>query len=407
MKFLFIALSFLSLVHHSRAESNDVRFSVGAQCITKMDIENRLRLMALLSNIEVCDANQTELMAEAERSLYQETLQLAEMKKYGFMPSEDLISQNVALLAERLNVPVDQFEKFLKEKNIPISMVRQMIEIQIYWFAFLQQRYPEITKVQDSVIDQLFNTQKANKNQPRYLLAEIFIPAYNRKELKSVEQRMQTLKALLDTNINDFSKIAQESSKSSSARQGGVMGWITVDLLPEEARAHVQKLEPGKITSVIKTEEGFALYALLDRRLPTDSNFRDTAFSIRQIAMNATSQEEEMIILELKKCKNCADLDKKLENFPFVQSMKAENIVPQQMPPQLVELFQTLPDNQLSQPFKADKTSVYLWICDRKVMSQELSRDDLRQRILSQNIMKKNNAVLKEISRKMLVDKRK
>lgn len=407
MKFLFIALSFLSLVHHSRAESNDVRFSVGAQCITKMDIENRLRLMALLSNIELCDANQGELMAEAERSLYQETLQLAEMKKYGFMPSEDLISQNVALLAERLNVPVDQFEKFLKEKNIPISMVRQMIEIQVYWFAFLQQRYPEITKVQDSVIDQLFNNQKANKNQPRYLLEEIFIPAYNRKELKSVEQRMQTLKALLDTNINDFSKIAQESSKSSSARQGGVMGWITVDLLPEEARVPVQKLEPGKITSVIKTEEGFALYALLDRRLPTDSNFRDTAFSIRQIAMNATSQEEEMITLELKKCKNCAELDKKLENFPFVQSMKAENIVPQQMPPQLVELFQTLPDNQLSQPFKADKTSVYLWICDRKVMSQELSRDDLRQRILSQNIMKKNNAVLKEISRKMLVDKRK
>jgi peptidyl-prolyl cis-trans isomerase SurA len=80
------------------------------------------------------------------------------------------------------------------------------------------------------------------------------------------KEQLSLIKALLNDG-RKFEDLAKEySHDSTSATQGGDLGWLSPNEMPPEFRQAVNRLQPGQISEPIKTEVGWQLIQLLDRK---------------------------------------------------------------------------------------------------------------------------------------------
>ncbi len=384
------------------AGENKVVVTVGTQCITKMDIESRLKFVALMSGIEINDQSRQSLTQEAAKMLVQEQLQLQEMASNGLNIQEEAINLQLAEMAQRVGVQPDKLDGFFDEKGVSFDTVRQFVTLQYYWPQYIRFKYPTITEVSDDRIELMYKDQQAQKLKPRYLVAEIFIPVNSPAEESSSKQQIDMIYSEMQKGAQ-FPMLAQQFSQSPSARQGGNMGWITLDFLPELARTAIVKLEKGQATPPLRQEDGYAIYALIEKKLPGGEH-QDAVFSLRQIIMNVDNLQEGAITTELKKCKNCEELDSILAQHPYIQVEKSDHMAQQQLNSQLSEMVSKIKNNELSEPLRYPQGAMYMWVCDRKTVDGTISKNEIRYRFVMQNLTQKSRSVLNKLSRTMLVD---
>jgi peptidyl-prolyl cis-trans isomerase C len=96
---------------------------------------------------------------------------------------------------------------------------------------------------------------KANKPEVEIHALHILVPT--EEEAKTVEKRLKA--------GEDFGKLADELSKDPGSK-GGDLGWFTKDrMVPEFAEA-AYKLEPGQVSDPVKTQFGWHVIKVLDKR---------------------------------------------------------------------------------------------------------------------------------------------
>jgi peptidyl-prolyl cis-trans isomerase SurA len=395
--------AFVLLQPLAATPKNKVVITVGTQCITQQDVDNRLNFLALMSGIGVTQENRPSLTQEAAKMLVQEHLELQEMTSSGLTIQDEAVNNQLAEMAGRIGVLPEKLDSFFREKNIPMDTVRQFLTIQYYWPQYIKFKYPTVANVSEERIELMYKEQLAQKTKPRYLLAEIFIPVNAPSEEGSVQKQMNMIHSEL-LKGGQFPMLAQQFSQSSSAKQGGNMGWINLELLSEKARSIVRTMTVGQLTTPHRLDDGYVIYALIDKRLPGESSIKDTVFSVRQIIMNLDNLQEDAITSELKKCKSCSALEAVLAKHPYIQVEKSDHVVIQQMPPQFAELLGTLKDNTLSDAIRYPQGSMFLWVCGRKVMDGVIPKDELRYRVMMQNLTQKSRSILNRLSRTILIE---
>ncbi len=89
----------------------------------------------------------------------------------------------------------------------------------------------------------------------------------------------------------DFAEIAKSASDDESTRdKGGVVGLFAVEELPEEYKALVEGLEPGEISPIHESDEGFLVFRLnrIDepRKATLDEVKREVREAVRQEKMS-------------------------------------------------------------------------------------------------------------------------
>ncbi len=401
LKFSFSCLVLLQTL--AAVPLNKVVITVGTQCITQLDVENRLKFMALMSGISVTPQNSYTLTQEASKMLVQEHLELQEMTNSGLTIQDEVINNQLTEMASRIGVLPENLDGFFSEKGIPMNTVRQFLTVQYYWPQYIKFKYPNVADVSEDRVELMYKDQLTQKTKPRYLLAEIFIPINSPSEERSVQKQINMIHSEL-LKGGQFQMLAQQFSQSSSARQGGNMGWINLEVLPEKARKLVQTMTVGQLSIPHRLDDGYVVYALIDKRMPGDSSIKDTIFSLRQIIMNLDNLQENAVTTELKKCKSCGDLEAVLAKHPYIQVEKSDHAVVQQMPPQFTDIISKLGDNTLSDAVRYPQGSMYLWVCGRKVMDGIMPKDELRYRLTMQNLSQKSRSILNRLSRTILVD---
>lgn len=385
------------------APTNKVVLTVGNQCITQLDVESRLQFIGLMSGIKITPESRPHLLQEASKMLVQEQLELQEMANNGLAVQEDAVNSQLLEMAQRMGVAPENLDTFFQERGIPMDTVRQFLTAQYYWPQFIKFKYPATTEVSDDRVELLYKQQLEQKQKPRYLLAEIFLPINSPSEERLVREQATMIHGEL-LKGGQFPMLAQQFSQSPTARQGGNMGWVNLEFLPEKAHSILKNLGQGQITSPLRLDEGYVIYALIDKRMPGETSLKDTVFSVRQIIMNLDHLQEGAVVDELKKCKNCSELETTLAKYPFIQVEKSDHVVVQQLNDQLAGIIGTLKDNTLSEPIRYPQGSMFLWVCGRKVMDGVMSKDEIRYRLIMQNLTQKSRSILNQLSRSILVD---
>lgn len=111
---------------------------------------------------------------------------------------------------------------------------------------------------------------RAETQKREYLLAEIFVP-FERPEDEAAA-RQQAEEAMIEANnTGNFSAVAKKVSQAPSAALGGAIGWWTNERLRPELRRALRWLPVGQMTEPVRTNDGFYLLYLRDRKGPEPS----------------------------------------------------------------------------------------------------------------------------------------
>jgi peptidyl-prolyl cis-trans isomerase C len=96
---------------------------------------------------------------------------------------------------------------------------------------------------------------KAQKPEIEIHALHILVPT--EEEAKTVEKRLKA--------GEDFGKLADELSKDPGSK-GGDLGWFTKDRMVPEFADAAYKLEPGQVSDPVKTQFGWHVIKVLDKR---------------------------------------------------------------------------------------------------------------------------------------------
>lgn len=167
-------------------------------------------------------------------------------------------AQQEAVVAEhRKDYAANDFEAMLQERKLTEGIWRrQLLESRRIEEAIRRLAYSDIVISQEAV-SACYQQQKKNFNRPQQVRARQITLANEAEGQKVLGQLRQGL---------DFAEAARRFSISPDAEQGGDLGFFGRGQMPDAFDAVVFELPIGRISELVKSEYGYHLFLVEERR---------------------------------------------------------------------------------------------------------------------------------------------
>ena len=176
------------------------------------------------------------------------------------------VAQQEAVVAEhRKDYSVDDFEAMLQERKLTVeTWRRQLLETRRIEEAISRLAYSDIV-IPKEAIAAYYQQQKDEFDRPQQVRARQITLANEADGQQVLGQLRQGL---------DFAEAARRFSISPDAEQGGDLGFFGRGQMPDAFDAVVFELPIGRISELVKSEYGYHLFLVEERRaaqrLPLD-----------------------------------------------------------------------------------------------------------------------------------------
>jgi peptidyl-prolyl cis-trans isomerase SurA len=188
--------------------------------------------------------------------------------------SEDEVETQLDARIERIlgfmNGDIKQFEDYYGQT---INEVKEQFREDLRSQVLIERMRGQIlnsVKVTPSEVKKFFSSIP-NDSLP-YFNSEVEIgeivykPEINEEEKQRATQKLEEIRKSIVDSTATFEAMAQKFSDDGSARAGGDLGWARRGKFVPEFEAAAFKLDKNEISPVVKSEFGFHLIQLLERR---------------------------------------------------------------------------------------------------------------------------------------------
>jgi peptidyl-prolyl cis-trans isomerase SurA len=161
------------------------------------------------------------------------------------------------------------FRAKLEQEGVNFNKFREEIRAEILTVRLREREVDSKLVISDNEIDNyLVNQAKQSGKGEELKLAHIMVVV---PEQASAE-KIQTFKTRAEQALAKlrggapFAQVAAGYSDANDALKGGDLGWRPADRLPAMFAEAIQKLQPGEVTGILRSPNGFHILKLLERR---------------------------------------------------------------------------------------------------------------------------------------------
>lgn len=400
-------------VQAQQAQNNLMRIAavVNDDIISVLDLEQRLRLAALSSNLNLDAQTRQRLMPQVLRSLIDERLQLQEATANSVTATDQEIENEIGNLAQRNNMNANQLAGLLASRGIDIQTLRNQYNSQIAWAKYVGRRLMRQVDVGEDEIDAELARLTEVADQPQKRVYEIFLGIDNPDEANEIRSNAERLLNQIRDGA-DFSSLARSFSQSGTASAGGDLGWIAPGQLPDELDAALQSLSPGMVSAPIRSITGFYLLYVTDTqtigRDPGQAKV-DLFQLIQRIPQDSGSAAKSEAIASLSQAKSsiasCDALKAFGQGRPGTSVAAAEDIAVSELPAATQTAIDGLQPGQTTDPIDMGSAVVMITICDRQDAGLTLpSREQLNARLTNERVELLVRRKLRDLRREAFID---
>ena len=210
-----------------------------------------------------------EIRREILEKLIEEKLIDQEVKKLGIKVTSKEIEATVDEVKRRNNATQEQLEKALSAEGLTLESFKKQIEKSLLRRKLISGAVKVETKAGEKEFREFYQ-----KNIDRYRINETFRPAHilliipkgaTPEEIRGIRKKAEAvLKKIRDGD--DFGEMAILYSQDASSKGRGELGYFRKgELLPAFEREAL-RLKVGEVSGVVRTEFGFHIIKLLDRK---------------------------------------------------------------------------------------------------------------------------------------------
>lgn len=169
----------------------------------------------------------------------------------------------------------EQFDQTLQQAGMDLEGLKEQIRNQLESTALIKTLNKD-TEVTDKEIEDYYNKNKLEfADQASIHVAHILFDANDKA---TAEKVLAELKA-----GGDFAALAKKYSKDTvSASNGGDLGWPTTPYVPEFSAA-AEALKPGEISGLVKTEFGWHIIKMIEKRTARQKTLEEVKDQIKQM----------------------------------------------------------------------------------------------------------------------------
>ncbi len=264
LKVLFLILfTIFFYIKISIAFENKILFKVDNEIITTIDIYEEIKFLRIFKS-EMKNLDEKELFEISKNSILRDKIKKVEIMNFvkELKVEDKFVLGLIKNKYPNINInSLENFENLLKKNNLNIKNIKEKFYIEIMWNNLIFQKFGEKINIDKEKIKNEILENPRNEQQIEFLLSEITFDGINKKDFQNKYEKI-----LLDIENKGFKKSALIHSNSTTADNGGLIGWIKEDNLNQKIKETILKLKIGEFSKPIRTSSGFIIIKIEDKK---------------------------------------------------------------------------------------------------------------------------------------------
>lgn len=286
-KLISISMLGLSLSASARVTDKIVAI-VNDQLITLTDTEKfRKKLsnaglvddaLLRISDPEVLKKDRNALL----NHLVDEKIIDSEVKRKNMEVTIERVEQEIRNIAKTNNISRNQLRDALGAKGVTMSQYQDFIKTSLERQSLIEREVTSKIRISDEDISSYYLAKKGPSAAQifEYSLSHILFTPKNGgdegaiKRAKSVQEKLK--------EGASFEKLAEQFSEDSNFAKGGQLGTFRAGEMTKEFEEAVRRTQPGDVTNIVKTSQGYHLIKVTKRTLISDPRLEEEREDIRR-----------------------------------------------------------------------------------------------------------------------------
>ena len=253
---LLSAFSLLFMLGTGLSQTNaalEIVAKVNGKAVTNYQVDQRAAFLHMVTNLEDTAQNRAQIKQDATQMLIDEILKLDAAAALD--PTLTQRSRETAhkLVDENFAANGKTGSQSLREQGVDSSNIQQKFITDIVWGEFIRFKFQTKFAELDTIVDKVLARIEANARQPQVKLSEIILlPEPNRPLDRTLFLANEIIKAV--NNGANFNAIAKQYSASGTATNGGQLGWVMLDQLPDHIQEQVKMTKIGAVSTPLQRD---------------------------------------------------------------------------------------------------------------------------------------------------------
>ena len=403
------------LLAQNNSETNNLLSIVAIvndEPITMMDLDARIRLIIISSNLPNNLETRKNLSGQVLQSLISERLQDQEAKKLGIRVTNQEVENNIKFIEKQNNMQENQLIETLFKNGVPKSALPIRLKSNLIMQKLLQNIIRPKVIINNNEVNNEYNNLLANNGKMEYKFSEISFNFSNlsKKEDIILIAKQIRKKIIEEENFEVLGKRIQENGTGVYKNNN----WKLTSKINKDIYLEIDNMEKDEISELVVTNTGVSIIKIDGKRefkIPELSHtVSDIAFISSDLPINKNKIDLfiEEIKNKTKNIKTCDELTELSKTYGNKRGKYLGKILLKNLPKYFIEELKNLNVNQPSKPIVADDGIYVTMICN---YNKNLNQEYALKEMIKENIRSRSTTILKErylldLNRKALIDVR-
>ena len=378
---------------------------VNEEAITEADLEGRMALGLLASNLPDTPEARARLRPQVLRTLIDERLRLQEATRLGVEPVREEIDEGVASIASQNGLTVPEMRQLFGRVGVPVSTLEDQVRSTLAWNDLVTRRLGGEVQITESDIDDVIQRIEANRGLDEYLLAEIVLPVASQQSEGEVASFAREIVEQIRRGAS-FPAIARQFSAAAGADTGGDLGWVLEGSFSTEIEQTLASLQPGQVSEPLRTVTGYSIFLMREKRRVLAGDPAATTVTLRRLAVPfpegasageraALTERAEALRGSVTGCQALRE-QSEAEGLGEVEDMGSGRV--SDLGERIRSVVADLPVDRPSALVEFPAGVVFYMVCDRTVPGQSLpARDDIARDLTNEQLDRLQRRYLRDL----------
>ena len=256
---IYFVLILFIINGYANSIENKILVKIENEIITSIDIDNEYKYLLAL-NPGIKNLNEDDIIKFSKKSIIHEKIKKIEIEKNFNNPNipPEFLEQILRSVYSKIGIEsLDNFKKYLINKNINFKDVKNKLVIEALWNELILIKFSSKIKINEKKLKKKINDN--NKFLKSYLFSEIFFDISN---LNDLNDKFLEITNVINNKGFDFAVL--KYSISPTSKLGGKLDWINENSLNKNIKSAINNLKKNEFTKPIVVPGGFLILKIND-----------------------------------------------------------------------------------------------------------------------------------------------